>query len=98
MRGRRTRPRAEFDRVFTQREQPTNVEEFVLPADDPVNLASLLRAAGVVASAAEARRLLTQGAISSDNGRLSEEWVARNILTGQVLKIGKRRYLRLLDR
>ena len=89
---------AEFDRVFTQREEPTNVEEFVLPADDPVNLASLLRAAGVVASAAEARRLLSQGAITSNTGRLSEEWVARNMLADQVLKIGKRRYLRLLDR
>lgn len=88
----------EFDRVFTQREQPADVEEFVLPRDDPINLASLLRAAGVVASAAEARRLLSQGAITSSTGRLSEEWVARNMLADQVLKIGKRRYLRLVDR
>ena len=45
----------EFDRIFSQRERPSEIEEFVLPADDPVNLASLLRAAGLVASAGEAR-------------------------------------------
>lgn len=89
---------AEFDRVFSQREQPAEIEEFALPADDPVNLASLLREAGVVASAAEARRLLTQGAISLANERLLAEWVARNMLVDRVLKIGKRRYLRLVDR
>lgn len=89
---------SEFDRIFSQRERPSEIEEFVLPADDPINLASLLRAAGVVASAGEARRLLAQGAISTDKGRLSEEWVARNLLADEVLKVGKRRFLRLVAR
>jgi len=87
---------AEFDRVFRQGEEPTDIEEFPLPVEDPINVATLLRAAGVVDSAKEARRLLAQGAISTDERRLTEEWVARSLLANRVLKIGKRRYLRLV--
>jgi tyrosyl-tRNA synthetase len=86
----------EFDRVFGQRERPTAVEEFRLPDEDPVNLPTLLRAAGVVASAGEARRLIAQGAISTESERLVEEWISRRELAGQVVKVGKRRYIRLI--
>jgi tyrosyl-tRNA synthetase len=88
----------EFERVFRQREQPADVDSFVLGPEDPVNLTSLLRSAGVVQSAAEARRLLAQGAISQGPTRLDDEWIPRNNLVGQVLKIGKRRYLRLIEK
>ena len=87
----------EFTRIFTDRGTPDVIDEFALPSDDPVNLPALLRAAGIVKSAAEgARRLLAQGAISTESGPLTEEWLARNLLADQVLKVGKRRYLRLL--
>jgi tyrosyl-tRNA synthetase len=86
---------AEFDRVFRQRDLPDDIPLVALPAEDPINLASLLRAAGMVASAGEARRLITQGAVSADGQVISSEWVPRPQLDGIVLKIGKRRFLRL---
>ncbi|MGH8925733.1 MAG: tyrosine--tRNA ligase [Acidimicrobiia bacterium] len=85
----------EFDRVFRQGEQPDEIPEAVLPAGDPINLASLLREAGIVASAGEARRLISQGAVSTEEGMVESEWVRRDRLAGKVLKIGKRRFLRL---
>ena len=86
---------SEFDRVFRQKDLPEEIPEVTLPADDPVNLASLLRDARVVASAGEARRLIAQGAVSADGDVVESEWVARSQLRGSVLKIGKRRFLRL---
>ena len=85
----------EFDRVFRQGDQPDEIPMVALPTDDPINLASLLRDAGVVASAGEARRLITQGAVSADGQVVENEWVPRVDLEGIVLKIGKRRFLRL---
>jgi len=88
---------AEFNRVFTDRAQPSEVLEFPLPHDDPVNLASLLRSAGVVKSASEARRLIGQNAVSTEGGPIVDEWVPRAQLLGEVLKVGKRRFLRLVS-
>lgn len=85
----------EFDRVFRQRDVPDDLPVVPLPAGDPINLASLLREAGMVASAGEARRLITQGAVSADGRVIKSEWVPRIRLEGIVLKIGKRRFLRL---
>ena len=85
----------EFDRVFRRGDLPDEIPIVALPAVDPVNLASLLRDAGVVASAGEARRLITQGAVSADGQVIENEWVPRTDLEGIVLKIGKRRFLRL---
>lgn len=85
----------EFDRVFRQGVLPDEIPMVALPTDDPINLASLLRDAGVVASAGEARRLITQGAVSADGQVVENEWVPRVDLEGIVLKIGKRRFLRL---
>jgi tyrosyl-tRNA synthetase len=86
----------EFDRVFRQKDRPDEIPEVALPADDPINLASLLRGAGLVASAGEARRLIAQGAISSDGVAIESEWLPRANLQGRVLKVGKRRFLRLI--
>jgi tyrosyl-tRNA synthetase len=85
----------EFDRVFRQKDRPEEIPEVALPAADPINLASLLRDAGFVASAGEARRLIAQGAVSSDGGAIETEWLPRSHLQGRVLKVGKRRFLRL---
>lgn len=87
---------AAFDRVFKRGEIPEDVPAHALPADDPVYLPGLLRDAGVVSSASEARRLLAQGAVRwADGERLEEEEVARSRLVGAVLRVGKRRFLRL---
>ena len=87
---------AGFDRVFRQKETPAEIAEIALPSEDPINLASLLREAGIVASAGEGRRLIAQGAVTTDQGAIESEWTPRNQVAGKVLKIGKRRFLRVL--
>jgi tyrosyl-tRNA synthetase len=86
-----------FNRVFRDRLTPQDIPDYQLPHEDPVNLPSLLRAAGAVASAGEGRRLIAQGAVGIDDNIIKEDHVARSILANNVLRIGKRRFLRLLD-
>jgi tyrosyl-tRNA synthetase len=86
---------AEFDRVFAGGGVPDEVEEITLPGT--WNLGKLLASAGLAASNGEARRLLTQGAVSVDGERVSDpnaELVPRP--EGYLLKVGKRRFARLL--
>ncbi len=85
----------EFTKIFSNRKTPDQVDEFALPPGDPINLASLLRDLEFVASAAEARRLISQGAVTCDGVAITTDWVPRADLVGQVLKVGKRRFLRL---
>ncbi len=56
---------------------------------------ALLEAAGLVTSRSEARRLLKQGAVKVDGERLEAEYVSAGLLTGAVIQVGKRRFVRV---
>jgi tyrosyl-tRNA synthetase len=84
---------AHFDRLFVERGTPDDVPEAEF-SGDPVHLPALLGDVFGV-SRSEARRLIGQGAV-----RLGEEAVAdpdapADALDGQVLRMGKRRFVRL---
>ncbi len=88
---------AEFTRVFSAGEQPADVAEWRLSfASDPmtVDIVDLLASSGLAASRAEARRLVTQGAVEADGTRVTElQWPAR---PGTIIRAGKHRFLRLV--
>ncbi len=87
---------AEFDEVFRRGGIPEDIEEGVVPPGDPVHLASLIRDVFDV-SGAEARRLVDQGAVRLDGEPVVSQEVARAGLVGKVLKVGKRRFARLIN-
>lgn len=87
---------SEFDKVFREGGVPNEIEELVLPRIDPVHLPGLMREAFDV-SGSEARRLIDQGAVRIDDEVISSQEVARSMLVGKVLRVGKRRFARLLD-
>ncbi len=85
-----------FDAQFRRGEVPDNIPEYVLGSDrDAVFLPKVLKEAGLVKSASEARRLIKQGAVSIDGEKVSAEEVSVG-QPGCVLKVGKRRYLKLV--
>ena len=86
---------ASFDRVFRKGQVPDDIPTFTLPDEDPVSIPHLVHAAGLSASVGEARRLLSQGAIKLDGSKLADEQVARARLAGEVLQVGKRRFVEL---
>ncbi len=85
-----------FDKVFKDGGIPDDIGSFQVPAEDPVQVPSLIRdALGI--SGSEARRMLRQGAVRL-NGEVTEaQETSRGELIGRVLQVGKRRFVRLLD-
>ena len=87
----------DFARVFSRREQPADMPEFAIAFEDgaaSVVLADLLARAGLAASRAEAKRLVAGGAVQLDGERVTAAEVS--VAPGSVLKVGKRRWLRLV--
>ena len=86
-----------FARVFSRREQPAGMPEFALAFEGgaaSVVLADLLARAGLAPSRTEAKRLIAGGAVQLDGERVTAAEVA--VAPGSVLKVGKRRWLRLV--
>ena len=85
-----------FQRVVKRGEVPEDLEERAVAASDAGDrgLLELLEELGLVASRGEARRLVTQGAVSLDGEGVSDP---RLRLPGgsYLLKVGKRRFARV---
>ena len=98
-----------FERVVQGRSLPDDMPEVSLAdlrlrADAPVGgirADRLLVAAGLAASNAEARRLLSQGAVellteSGEPRRLNDERASVTPAAADVLRVGRRRFLRFV--
>ncbi len=95
---------AHFDTVHVAREIPTDIPEVSLRDadgvdDGQVHLPALIAGAFEI-STSEARRLLTQGAVKLDGEALDADRLdlPAGELSGKVLQVGKRRFLRLVGR
>ena len=90
-----------FDRVHKERALPEDVEETQIPTDavkdGKVWLPRLLAAAGLAASNSDARRLIEQGGVRLDGEQVTDPdaEVPREDLTGRVLQVGRRKFIRL---
>jgi tyrosyl-tRNA synthetase len=91
-----TQAEAAFDQVFRHGGTPDDLEVFPLPAGETVHMSALVRDVSGE-SGSEARRLLAQGAVRLDGEVVEDGEMARNALTGRVLKVGKRRFVRLSE-
>jgi len=85
-----------FETVFAKKELPDNIPDFTYDADE-VDIITAITHCGFSQSASEARRLVEQNAVSIDNQKVSgiKEQV-RLDKKGVILKVGKRRFARLL--
>lgn len=80
---------AEWERIFAQRERPSDVPEFSVGEG---GIISVLREAGLVKSGGEARRMIRQGAVSVDGDKVGS--VEHELAPGgpYLVKVGKRRF------
>ncbi len=87
---------AEFERVFSRREEPTDMPEIAISADDltdgKVQLARLMAKSGMAASNSEARRLIQQGAVSIDGQKITDSAAEITPTDGSIIRAGKLRY------
>ena len=88
---------ADFITRFSKHALPEQIPEIEIKVDeDGLPLASLLKAAGLVASTSEAHRLVRQGAVRVDGQRVAD---SRRVLPpgfSAVIQIGKRKFARVM--
>ena len=93
--------RQEFQRVISEGELPSDIPVLTVPTDSisakGVNLVNMIATSDLVESKGDARRIIQQGGVSI-NGSIIEDPRAHIELTklsGALLKIGKRGYVRI---
>jgi tyrosyl-tRNA synthetase len=86
---------AEFQRIFTQKQAPTDMPE-VRPPQAQMNIIDLIMLAGLAPSKNEARRLVTQKAVAIGEQAILDVNAQVSLESGQVLRVGKRRFAKIV--
>lgn len=87
-----------FTKTVQNRETPDDIDHFILPdgaGAETLRLSNILVESGLTSSAGEARRLIDQNAIKLDGTTITKNLSIKELGRG-VLKVGRRRYLRLM--
>lgn len=85
---------AKFEKIFSKRELPEDVETFEIPGGR-IYLPKLLKELGITKSSSEAKRLLAQRAIDINKETITSEEI--ELSRGEyILKIGKKRFLKFV--
>jgi tyrosyl-tRNA synthetase len=86
----------EFARTVQQKEVPDEMPVLKVPAGSTALLSAEISRAGLAKSRSEARRLLEQNAVEINGRTVNEDLEMGKIDDGSVVKVGKRRYLKIV--
>ncbi len=87
----------EFDRIFVKKDVPDEIETFSYAASNgTVGILQLLLDAKLVDSKGEARRLIEQGGVSVDGLKIADINASVQLLRPVVVKVGRRRFLKIV--
>jgi tyrosyl-tRNA synthetase len=93
--GQGEKMRIQFEDVFKNKNVPDKVDEFKF--NPGISLCSLLFETGALSSKGEARRMVRQNAVSIEGEKLLDpEAVLDESYRGKILKIGKRKFIKLV--
>lgn len=88
---------ANFEQVFARHELPEEIAECKIAAGaESVWLPKLLHDAGLVNSTSDGRRMITQNAVSLDGDKVTDVDLAVPARGAVLLKVGKRRFCRII--
>ncbi|MCP4376926.1 MAG: tyrosine--tRNA ligase [bacterium] len=82
---------AEFDKVFSDGNLPTDMPQIELPAEQ-IGIVELICHAGFADSRGAAKRLVKQGGVSLDGNKIGSIDAQVEPVDAQVLKVGKRKF------
>jgi tyrosyl-tRNA synthetase len=85
-----------FTSMFSNREVPDEMPEIVSPSS--VTLPKFLKDAGIISSSSEVKRLILQGGIKIDDETVTDAMATVEFKGGEILKIGKRKFYRIVVR
>jgi tyrosyl-tRNA synthetase len=83
-----------FRRTVQNKEAPDEIPDFRIAAEGVLSIPQVMLDAGLVKSKGEASRLIAQGGVELDGVKLNE--ANCQVRSGAVLKVGKRRFVRLV--
>ncbi len=86
--------KAEFNKIFANKDLPTEIEEFKCDKDK-IKLSELLFVSKMVASKNEARRLIEQGGAKVDNEKVTAD-TEIEVKNGMILQAGKRKFKKIV--
>ena len=86
--------KAEFNKIFANKDLPTEIEEFKCDKDK-IKLSELLFVSKMVASKNEARRLIEQGGAKVDNEKVTAD-TEIEVKDGMILQAGKRKFKKIV--
>jgi len=85
----------EFDEIFVKKNNPTNIQEFILNSKS-ISLLQLLVDTKLCESKSQARRVIEQGGVSIENKKITDPMSNITISESVVLKVGKRNFIKLI--
>ena len=85
----------EFVRVFSQKQNPEQVNELTVPSGE-TRLDDLLTQTKLIGSKKEVVRLIKQGAILIDDQKIDEIFYTFSPQDGQLLRIGRKRFYKFV--
>lgn len=89
----------EFDRIFIEKAVPQNIDSFIIDAGNGnIPIVKLLTTTGMASSNNEARRLIQQGGVSIDGVRVTSVDYVVPLDKEKILKVGKRRFLKIINK
>ena len=86
---------SEFDKIFIKKGIPDDIPELKLNVSK-IGIIDLIMEAKFATSRGEARRLITQGGVSIDGNKITDPKAEITIKNENVLKVGKRKFIKLL--
>ncbi|MEB2309681.1 MAG: tyrosine--tRNA ligase [Candidatus Brocadiaceae bacterium] len=91
---------AEFDRIFKEHALPDKIPDIEILSTELVNgriwVARLIVLCSFATTNSEARRLVQQGGVSINNDPIQDPTLNIEVKPGMVLKVGKRRFARIV--
>lgn len=87
----------EFDKIFVEKAIPETIEEMHLTNHSRTkNIVDLLTETGLASSKSDARRLIEQGGVTVDSRRITKIDEEISLQKDFVIKVGKRRFLKII--
>jgi len=84
----------DFDKVFAQNQLPDDMPEVEVAAE-PVMVSKLLVQLGLVETGGEAKRMVKQGGVRIDDGKIDDPAQEITPADGMVVQVGKRKFAKL---
>jgi tyrosyl-tRNA synthetase len=87
----------EFDKVFIKKDIPDEVPEIRLnEKDKQIEIVDLICKANLAGSRGDAKRLVKQGGVTLDSNKISDIKQVVDVKDGDILKVGKRKFVKLI--